>query len=199
MWLSIKSLTLKYKDRYIFDKTSIDIYDNNIFLKGKNGIGKTSLLELIYKYNSYYGEIYLYNQNLKNIAKKELTTDISYIKQFALFFEDFSVKENLRILNVDKKKYNFYVNKFKVKDFFNKKVKELSGGEKQVLNLCIGFSKGKKILLIDEPLNNLSQKNKKILIELLKSDKRNKIIISHEDIDLKAKFINIKNRGLYYE
>ncbi len=199
MWISIEDLTIKYKEKYIYDKTSIDVIERNVFLIGKNGMGKTSLLDVIYKYKNYEGEIYIDNKNLKNISKEKLRKDISYIKQFALFFEELSVKENLKILKVNKNKYNSYIKKFKVKDFINKKVKELSGGEKQVLNICVGLSKGKKILLIDEPLNNLSKENKKVLIDLLKEDKRNKIIISHEEIILKSKSIMIRHKGLYYE
>lgn len=47
--------------------------------------------------------------------------------------------------------------------------------------------------------HNLSRENKEIIINILKEDKRKKIIISHEEISIPGQKILVTNRGFNYE
>lgn len=156
MWLKVKKLELKYKEKYIYENCTFENADHVLIINGKNGVGKTSILNLIYKQNNhkYKGEIFLCGKDLKSFSKKQIRNKISYINQSPILFEQYKVKDNLKILNIDSKKYNHYQSKFYLKKIFDKKVEELSGGEKQILNLCIGLSKESEIIFLDEPLNN---------------------------------------------
>ena len=78
----------------------------------------------------------------------------------------------------------------------------LSGGQKQLINICKTLYQNKQIIIMDEPTSYLSEKLSLKLIENLKKIKNNKIIIvcSHnrnlfkhfdEVIDIK-KFSNVR-------
>lgn len=71
---------------------------------------------------------------------------------------------------------------------FFKKVSSLSGGQMKMIHILQGFIKqqvlGQKLMLLDEPLNNLDKENKKILVEFIKELRKKDpeltiIIITH--------------------
>lgn len=110
---------------------------------------------------------------------------------------DCSIKSNLKLFNIHEETFNHYFIQFKIKEnIFKKKLKHLSGGELQVVNICIGLAKESKLLLIDEPYNNLSKINKSIFENIIMSVDRKIIIVSHEkSTGIDARAVEVINRG----
>lgn len=191
MGIIINNLSHKYDNKLSINDLTIEMEDNKIYgLMGPSGSGKTTLLELIDGLlTPYKGKITINdNANIKDIRK-----EIGFVFQFPeeQFFELTVKKEIEYALN------NFNIRKDKVidaitlvglnKEILNKKIKELSNGEKRLVAIASVLVYNPKIILFDEPTLGLDIKNKNKLIWLIKQLKNtyNKtIIISSHDIDL---------------
>ena len=69
---------------------------------------------------------------------------------------------------------------FKVEKLLDKKYKDLSGGEKTIINLIVLLLKDPDILLLDEPTNHLDIDTVEWLDNFLSNSKKTLIIVSHD-------------------
>lgn len=69
---------------------------------------------------------------------------------------------------------------FKVEKLLDKKYKDLSGGEKTIINLIVLLLKNPDILLLDEPTNHLDIDTIEWLDNFLNNSKKTLIIVSHD-------------------
>ena len=69
---------------------------------------------------------------------------------------------------------------FKVEKLLDKKYKDLSGGEKTIINLIVLLLKNPDILLLDEPTNHLDIDTVEWLDNFLSNSKKTLIIVSHD-------------------
>lgn len=80
-------------------------------------------------------------------------------------------------------------------EILNKKISELSGGQKSKIAFARLLYSKQDIMLLDEPTNHLDEETKKFVIDFLKSYKGTVLIISH-DID----FLNeVTNKTLFFD
>ena len=97
--------------------------------------------------------------------------------------EKYSILQERFIMNggyeIDTK-VNKLVAAFKVNELLNKKYKELSGGEKTIINLITLLLKEPDILLLDEPTNHLDINMIEWLEKYLSSCNKTMIIVSHD-------------------
>lgn len=194
MAIEFKNVSFKYND---FDKNNIihnmniELDDNKIYgLMGKSGSGKTTILELIdglIKPTS--GKILV---DYIDTTKKEIRKKVGFVFQFPeeQFFEDNVKKELEFALRNFKMSLNKAIEVLKIVGFdesiLNKKLSELSSGEKRMIAILSVLVYNPKIILFDEPTIGLDNKNKKKLIKVIKKLKENgkTIIIASHDIDL---------------
>ncbi|MCI5839578.1 MAG: ABC transporter ATP-binding protein [Peptoniphilaceae bacterium] len=153
------------------------------WIKGKNGSGKSTLLDIIsgLYINDFKGEIFFDTFNLKNIDLNFLRKNlISFVEQKANLIYANSINkinENTareivnnfgltNIMSIEKENINFLKN-----------LDNLSGGEKQKVQIVTEILKNSDLMLFDEPENNLDFKSGLFLENLLLKLKNNKIII----------------------
>ncbi len=186
MNIKINEFSYSTNERILYEKAVVDVDFTNIILKGRNGCGKSTLLSL------------LYNEKLEWIldGNKLKKTEITYITQESKIFNELKVSEHIALFKVHDK---LLLETIEGLDIFDKKVKKLSGGEKQVLNICLGLNKKSKILFIDEPFNNVSQRNREIINNLLLADTRPKLIVSHKEIDFCDVSLTVTKRRIHAE
>ncbi len=161
MNIKINNLEIKKSEKVIFDNLDINFIGEKIKLTGINGSGKTTLLNHIYELDQ---EKYF------------------YVKQNIIYFEGFSVFENLKIMTKNKyniDKFNYILNYFKMDDIKDQKINKLSGGQQQISILAIAIASGKKIILLDEIENNLDSERIQKLTKLLNDCDFEFIIVSH--------------------
>jgi len=193
--IKIRNVSFKYSKIKILDNFNLEINTNNIIgIVGKSGKGKSTIAKLLIKMYKYEGNIYIDNINIKNIDTNYLRNNIIYVNQNSKLF-DKNINHNLFYGCNDKSsrdkldiimKYS-NIRKLFSKLNFNSKVGlsggNLSGGERQIINIINGLISPSKIIILDEPTTALDIELKKDIIEVIKYFKKYKkciIIISHD-------------------
>ena len=173
------------KANTVLDHASITFPDHGfVFIVGKSGIGKSTILNSIGGLISYNGEI-LYDGKKENIEEYR-RQNIGYIFQDFLLFDDLSVRENIKIgLNIagvyDEKEITKRVNVLLKAVGLNinarRSAKALSLGQRQRVAIARALASNPKIILADEPTGNLDSKNSLNVMQILKNLSKDHLII----------------------
>jgi ABC-type multidrug transport system fused ATPase/permease subunit len=197
--IEFKNVVFKYKNskKIIFDNLNINLNLNNkiIGITGLSGNGKSTFVKLIIKMFDYKGDILIDNINIKNIDNTCVRKNIVYVNQTSKLFNK-NIDYNIYYGIKNKELVSHYINEIyqfeKIKQLFSnidmdKNVgtngENLSGGQRQIINIINGLIIPSKILILDEPTNALDPLLKKDVISLIKYFKKYKkciIIISHD-------------------
>lgn len=166
--IKINNLSFNYDDRKIFDNISLYL-DQNIIIEGKNGVGKSTFLKLLYGlYDEYQGDIFINNEDdLKIINLNDFRQKI-YINSNNIYFPNLTIVEfitlkNEKALNTLKhniEKYNLIELLTYFNLFFDTKIEDggmnLSSGQRQLINLLQLFCFSYDLILLDEAFENIS-------------------------------------------
>lgn len=151
------------------------LYDVNLIARpkeitvivGPNGSGKSTLLKSIMGLTTIYsGSIVFENRDVTTMPPHERARiGIAYLPQLESTFSNLTVKENMvmagYILEEDeyKDRLEMALNVFPiVKKYWNKKVKYLSGGERQMVAMAMALLRKPKVMMFDEPTAHLAPK-----------------------------------------
>lgn len=141
---------------------------------GPNGSGKTTLIKSILGLvvpNS--GDIYF---DGKTIFKDwKYRRQIGYLPQIARFPENLKVKEILKLIEDirgEKGSSNELIQLFDLDSFLNKKLRQLSGGTRQKVNLVLTFMFDCPVYILDEPTSGLDPIALIRLKDLIKEKKK---------------------------
>lgn len=193
--IKMRNIKFKYSKNMILNNFNLELNTNNIIgIVGKSGKGKSSIAKLIIKMYKYEGNIYIDNINLQNIDTNYLRSNIIYVNQNSKLFDKninynllYGCKDKSSVdkLNIIMKYEN--IRKLFAKLNFKNKVGlaggNLSGGERQIINIINGLITPSKILILDEPTNALDIELKKDIIEIIQYFTKYKkciIIITHD-------------------
>lgn len=169
--IKIQNLTFSYegKDKAIFKNVNLQLdTDWKLGLVGRNGRGKTTLLNLLLNKYEYEGNI---GSNVK----------FTYFP-FEIENEDQKVSELLKTICPENEKWEIlrefsYLNLDS--SILDCNYKILSNGKKTKILLAALFVNDNNYLLIDEPTNHLDTEGRKIVAKYLKK-KKNFILVSHD-------------------
>lgn len=196
MILKLIDVSLQVPEKILIDKSSIEISFDRLQLAGRNGVGKSTLLHSIYM-GSYQGSITLDGMELNDQRKNSKM--ISYVPQDKEFVEQSSVKYNFKVHDIDPQKALEFVSKFDSSILLTNNISKLSGGQRQIINIAIGFLKTSVLLILDEPFNNLSVKNRMILEEMMNLETRPIVYVSHLNPNIRSEVIVIEKRGIVWQ
>ena len=195
MYLSLKNISKKYKDKEILKNISFDIKEGELVcILGPSGCGKTTLLNIIGGFVSdFSGDVLLSDENINNIPpeRREIAT---VFQSYGLFTHKNvidNVSYGLKLLKIDKntreKRAKEMLEKVGLAGYEKKKIKELSGGEQQRVAIARSMVLNPKLLLLDEPLSNLDVHLRDVMRKEIKRIQKQfgvtMIIVTHDQED----------------
>jgi molybdate transport system ATP-binding protein len=162
---------------------------------GPSGSGKTSILNAIAGIKiPKKGSIILNNHSFfnaqKNINIPIKDRNIGYAFQDERLFPHMNVWKNLTYKSKDMIHLNEIINILDLKNILDRKIKNLSGGEKKRISLGRSLAGTPALLLLDEPLSGVEESRKKIILSFIKKlSLKNKIpilYVTHNNDEVKT-------------
>lgn len=196
--IKLQNVSFKFKgdNNYLLKDINIQFNQNNLIgITGRSGSGKSTLIKLILGFlKPSNGQIFINDFNLKtpNLLKHH----VGFMSQ-KVILSNSSIKSNIALgvddQNIDQKKIEEIFSSRFFKDIFiginseyiiNENSNNLSGGQIQSIGIARAVYSNSKIIILDEPTNNLDMMTKKIFIDYINSIKVNKIVfvISHDQL-----------------
>ena len=169
--LSIKDLTFSYPNKENFALQNVNLSINSgdfVVVCGQSGSGKTTLLRMLKKEIAPYGEkqgaVYYKGEDVEKLNDKISAQKIGFVFQkpdqqivtdkvwheLAFGLESLGYDSDYIRLRVGE-----MANYFGITSLFRKKTTELSGGQKQLMNLASVMAMSPDVIILDEPTSQL--------------------------------------------
>ena len=202
--LKIKNVTKSYEKINAVNDFNLDLYSNEIFcLLGENGSGKSTLLNIISgNIKPDKGDV-IYNGKSLIEDKLYCRQNISYYMQDNLCYDFLTVKEHLEYISeiknkkIDKAKLDNLIKKIKLDDQIDCLYYYLSEGEKRKLIISLSLLDDSNIILLDDPTNSIDNISKPDIWDLIKENKKDKIIIITTHSIYEARYLGDKIGIIY--
>ena len=202
--VSFSDATIKQGGRDILTDVSIDVPEGSIvFLIGRTGSGKSSLIKTIYgdlALESGFGNVGDFDlTRLKNKQIPNLRRSLGVVFQDFKLLPDRNIEDNLKfVLKAtgwrDKKEIDQRIDEVleMVGIAVNKKKFpfELSGGEQQRIAIARALLNDPKLIIADEPTGNLDPQTSQEIMQLFKSlhQKGMTLLMATHDYQMIVKF-----------
>ena len=171
--LKVENVTKKYGDLVAVNNLSFEVKDGEIFgLLGLNGAGKTTTFRMILGLlDDYTGRITIDGEKINyNITDKIgfLTEERSLLTKLTVYEQIvyYGVLKSMALEEIDKK-LDYWLDRFGIKDYKNKKIKELSKGNQQKVQFISSIINEPKLLILDEPFSGLDPINVELFKEVI--------------------------------
>ena len=203
-YISLNEVDIYQNENLILKNLSLNVSQGEfVYLVGKTGSGKSSLLK------SLYGEISIKNgtltvldQSLIKIKKRKI---LALRRKLGIIFQDFqllpdrSIEDNIKFVM----KATGWKGKTKIKDAIQELLQkvnmqdkatkfphQLSGGEQQRVAIARSLVNNPDLILADEPTGNLDPQTSEEIISLLFEISQNgkTIVMATHDYDIINKF-----------
>ncbi|HIP48046.1 MAG TPA: ATP-binding cassette domain-containing protein [Lutibacter sp.] len=172
---TLENITKRYDDNLVIDKLNLILErGSKIALVGQNGMGKTTLAKILVKEIPFEGNLEVgHNVKIGYFAQNQsdyLNGENTLLEEMETVAND---SNRIRIRNM--------LGSFLFGgDAVEKKVKVLSGGERNRLALCKMLMNPFNVLIMDEPTNHLDMLSKNVLKNALKAFEGSLILVSHD-------------------
>lgn len=182
--LSAQNITKRYTQHLALDQVTLNIPEKSIYgLLGPNGAGKTTLIRIINQIiDSDSGSITIFNEPLH---EKHIGI-IGYLPEERGLYKKLKVGEQLlylaRLKGMSKSealdKLKVWLTQFEIKDWWNKKVEDLSKGMAQKIQFISTVLHEPKLIILDEPFSGFDPVNAQLITEeILKMREKGATII----------------------
>ena len=174
-----KSVSKSYGDKILYENLNFNLPQAGIVgVIGPNGAGKTTIFKMI------QGEVDIDSGSF-NVGE---TAKIAYVDQShsnidneKTIWQNFSDEQELIMMGGRQVNSRAYLSRFNFSGSEqNKKVKLLSGGERNRLHLAMTLKEEGNVLLLDEPTNDLDVNTLRALEEGLENFAGCAVVISHD-------------------
>lgn len=169
--IKVDNLSFSYpkSDKLALDSVSLSIMESEfVVLCGKSGCGKSTLLRHLKKsmnpYGNKLGNVCFDGEEIEEMNDRDAASKIGYVQQNPdnqlvtdkVWHELAFGLESLGYSNsVIKRRVAEMASYFGIQTWFRKSVSELSGGQKQLLNLASVMAMQPEVLILDEPASQL--------------------------------------------
>ncbi|MES2589538.1 MAG: ATP-binding cassette domain-containing protein [Bacteroidota bacterium] len=188
MVLELENISKSYFQKLALDDVSLSLKEGEIFgLLGPNGAGKTSIIRIINKIiQAEKGSVRF---------KKDLMLDrhlihFGYLPEERGLYRTMTVKNHAYFLgrlrgmsNGDIKiQLNYWLEKFKITDWSNKRIEELSKGMAQKVQFICAVLHQPQVLILDEPFSGFDPINVELIqneLKMMRADGKTIMLSSH--------------------
>ncbi|MBS3992210.1 MAG: ATP-binding cassette domain-containing protein [Bacteroidetes bacterium] len=177
--LSVKRVEKSFGNFKALNNVSLEVASGSIFgLLGPNGAGKTTLIRIINQITlPDSGEVYFDGKKLN----QEDIRFIGYLPEERGLYKSMKVGEQALYLAQLKglskqeavKRLKFWMDKFEIGSWWNKKVEELSKGMAQKLQFIVTVLHQPKLLILDEPFSGFDPVNANLIKDEILNLKNN--------------------------
>lgn len=167
--LELHEVVKQYENHRAVDGVSFNVPKGSIFgLLGPNGAGKTSIIRIITTITrADSGKVFLDGEPLNSSHPAQ----IGYMPEERGLYKKMGVGEHLlylaRLKGLSSKKakeeLDYWMEKFEIKDWWNKKIEELSKGMQQKVQFIATVVHQPKLLILDEPFSGLDPINTNLI------------------------------------
>jgi len=173
------------------DRASVEV----LGVLGPSGSGKTSLLESIAGIRTPdEGEIRIGDRVLfssaGNINLPARDRRIGYVPQDALLFPNMNVRANINFGRHAEGDFESLVKILDLQDLLERRVTNLSGGEKQRVAIARALMTRPSILLLDEPLAGVDRERRDVILPYILRIRKELhvplIYVTHDEAELRS-------------
>jgi iron complex transport system ATP-binding protein len=179
--LELTNVGFRYAERPVFDHISFALQEGSCTaLVGPNGVGKTTLLRLAAgTLKATSGRVQLQGHSPTNLALKQRSRLVALVPQQLEIPFDFTVEQIVEqgrspylgllrgMMPEDRRAVARALELADVSGLRFRIFNELSGGERQRVKIALGLAQEPRLLLLDEPTQNLDIGRQVELIDLL--------------------------------
>lgn len=211
----IKELKFSYGDNIVLNDIGISLQKGKFYsIIGPNGSGKTTLAKYIAKLVDVEGEkVFVDGEDIKKMNAKGIAKKISCVPQNTSIDYDFSVmdivlmgrapymgrfqSESESDIQIAKRAMDIT----KVWHLKDKKINQISGGERQRVIIARTITQDTNIMILDEPISNIDIQHQIGLLDTIKKLNKEKnltVIAILHDLNLAAQYsdeIILMNKG----
>ena len=170
--INIEHISKLFGDKLIFDDASFGLQEGDkVGIVGINGTGKSTLLRqlktALAPHGLREGEITFCGTPLSRIPSRRQAAEIGFVQQnpdnqivtdFVWHELAFGLENMALSVPVIRRRVAEMAAFFGMETWFRSKTTELSGGQKQLMNLASALAMGPKLLILDEPFVGLDPK-----------------------------------------
>lgn len=167
--LVVQNVTKRYANHVALDEVSLSIPTLSIYgLLGPNGAGKTTLIRIINQIiNADEGEILI---NGEKLAPHHIGV-IGYLPEERGLYKKLKVGEQLiylaRLRGLSRpealQRIKYWIEKFEIKEWWNKKIEDLSKGMAQKVQFISTVLHDPKLIILDEPFSGFDPVNANLI------------------------------------
>ena len=177
----MKHVTKTFGPKVALEDVSLDIPEGKIFgLLGPNGAGKSTLIRIINRITiATQGEVLFQGHPIS----EEDVSRIGYLPEERCLYKDLRVYEQISLIaelrkmsrNETETAMNYWIERLDIQDLYESRIRELSKGNQQKVQLICALIHDPAVIVLDEPLSGLdainAEKFKEVIEELRQKDK----------------------------
>lgn len=184
--IEIKNLCKNYGKARGVTKVDLEVYEGETFgFIGPNGAGKSTTIRTMLNFLfPTSGEIKIFGLDVITNSSV-IKSEIGYVPAEVNYYDHMKVIDLLNFAasfhsDVDKIRIDYLCNKFELDK--NRKINELSFGNKKKVSIIQALLHHPKLLILDEPTNGLDPLMQKKVFEMLKEEKDMTIFLSSHNL-----------------
>lgn len=171
--IEIKNLSKNFGELKALDDVTFEVQKGELFgVIGQNGAGKSTLFRSMMNfYDHFDGEILYEGEKMSKVPLEK----IGFLPEERSLSPKKTIREEVKFFarlnqmsNLDEKTLQAYFDRFEIKGTLDDKIKSLSKGNQQKVQLLASLIYKPEFLILDEPFSGLDPYNANLLMGIIK-------------------------------